>query len=44
MEAIKAQGFKLTTPLIICNTDDYSNIAPAAQGAILAGDEIIKIN
>lgn len=44
MEAIKAEGFKLTTPLIICNTDDYSNITPAAQGAILAGDEIIKIN
>ena len=44
MEAIKAEGFKLTTPLIICNTDDYSNITPAAQDAILAGDEIIKIN
>lgn len=44
MEAIKAEGFKLTTPLIICNTDDYSNITPAAQGAILAGNEIIKIN
>lgn len=23
MEAIKAAGYKLTTPLIICNTDDY---------------------
>lgn len=44
MQAIKAEGFKLTTPLIICNTDDYSNITPAAQGAIFAGDEIIKIN
>lgn len=44
MEAIKAEGFKLTTPLIICNTDDYSNITSAAQGAIWAGDEIIKIN
>lgn len=44
MQAIKAEGFKLTTPLIICNTDDYSNITPAAQGTIFAGDEIIKIN
>ncbi len=44
MEAIKSEGFKLTTPLIICNTDDYSTITPDAQGHISVGDKIIKIN
>ncbi len=44
IEAIKAEGCKVTTPLIIGNTDEYSAITPAAQGKISAGDEIIKIN
>lgn len=44
IEAIKAEGCKVTTPLIISNTDEYSSITSAAQGKVLAGDEIIKIN
>lgn len=44
IEAIKAEGYKVTTPLIIGNTDEYSAVTPAAQGKISAGDEIIKIN
>lgn len=44
IEAIKAEGYKVTTPLIISNTDEYSSITSAAQGKVLAGDEIIKIN
>lgn len=44
MDAIKAEGYKLTTPLIIGNTDEYSSIVPAASGNIAAGNEILKIN
>lgn len=44
IDAIKAEGYKVTTPLIIGNTDEYSAILPAAQGNISAGDEILKIN
>ena len=44
IEAIKAEGYKVTTPLIIGNTDDYSAIAAAAQGKISAGSKILKIN
>lgn len=44
IDAIKAEGYKVTTPLIIGNTDEYSAIMPAAQGNISAGDEILKIN
>lgn len=44
IEAIKAEGYKVTTPLIIGNTDDYSAIAAAAQGKISVGSKILKIN
>lgn len=44
IEAIKAEGYKLTTPLIIANTDEFSEISPAAQGTVSAGAEILKIN
>ena len=40
---IKKAGYKTTTPMIICNTDDYSSITPAADGMVSAGDKIIEI-
>ncbi|MBP3361805.1 MAG: PTS transporter subunit EIIC [Clostridia bacterium] len=44
-EAIRADGYKTTTPLIICNTDDYKNIAVTAKGsAVSAGNEFMEIN
>ena len=43
IDAIKAEGYKLTTPLIIGNTDDYSSFSPAAQGKISAGDVILRM-
>ncbi len=43
MNAIKAEGYKLTTPLIITNSDDYSEIKSCAQGSVSAGDTILKI-
>jgi len=44
IEAIRAEGYKLTTPLIIGNTEEYSSIVPAARGKITVGDEILKID
>lgn len=43
MDAIKEKGYKLTTPLIICNKDDFSNIETIASGNVSAGDDILKI-
>ncbi|MDE6713629.1 MAG: glucose PTS transporter subunit IIA [Lachnospiraceae bacterium] len=43
IDAIKAEGYKLTTPLIIGNTDDYSSFSPATQGNISAGDVILRM-
>lgn len=43
MEAIKAAGYLLTTPMIVCNTDDYQSVTPTAQGGIQAGAPLLEI-
>jgi PTS system, glucose subfamily, IIA component len=43
MDKIKAAGYKVTTPLIIGNTDDYASVEPVAQNSVSAGDMILKI-
>lgn len=43
MDKIKAAGYKVTTPLIIGNTDDFASVEPVAQNSVLAGDMILKI-
>lgn len=42
-EGIKKAGYKLTTPMIICNSDDYAAVSAVTNGKINAGDDIIKI-
>ncbi len=43
MEAIKAAGYLLTTPMIVCNTDDYQSVTPKAEGAIKAGTPLLEV-
>lgn len=43
MDKIKAAGYKVTTPIIIGNTDDYVSVEPVAQNSVSAGDMILKI-
>lgn len=43
MDKIKAAGYKVTTPIIIGNTDDYASVDPVAQNSVSAGDMILKI-
>ncbi|MGN1230882.1 MAG: glucose PTS transporter subunit IIA, partial [Anaerotignum sp.] len=43
MDGIKNAGYKMTTPMIICNTDDYNAISVVAKGTISAGDTILEI-
>ena len=44
MDKIKEAGFKLTTPMIICNSDDYSAFDALTEGKVAAGDKLLKIN
>lgn len=41
---IKDAGYKTTTPMIICNSDDYSKFDVTASGKIKAVNDIIKIS
>ena len=43
LEAIKALGYKVTTPMIVCNTDDYSAIRPLRTGIVHAGDNFMEV-
>lgn len=43
IDKIKAAGYKVTTPLIIGNTDDYASVELVAQNSVSAGDMILKI-
>ena len=43
MEAIRAEGFPLTTPMIVCNSDDYTAVEPLAGGSIQAGAELLTL-
>lgn len=43
IEQIKKAGYKVTTPMVICNSDDYSNLTVTAKGKITNGSDIIKI-
>ena len=43
MEAIKAVGYLLTTPMIVCNTDDYQSVTPKASGAVRAGAPLLEV-
>ncbi|MBQ8301551.1 MAG: PTS transporter subunit EIIC [Clostridia bacterium] len=43
LSAIKKSGYKVTTPIIICNSDDFSDIEFTANGNVNIVDNIIKI-
>ncbi len=43
MEAVKAAGYLLTTPMIICNTEDYQSITALAAGKIQTGSALLEI-
>ena len=43
LDGIKSEGYKVTTPMVICNTDDYASIEVTAHDEIKKGDKILEI-
>ena len=43
MKAIRAAGYPLTTPMLVCNSDDYAAVEPLAGGSIQAGADLLKV-
>ena len=42
-EAIRAAGYLCTTPMIVCNTDDYASVKAIASGEIKAGTPLLEV-
>ncbi len=42
IDAIKAEGYPVTTPVVVTNTDEYDNIAVLANGTVMAGAELLR--
>ena len=43
LEAIKSEGYPVTTPLIVCNTDDYAAVEAKAGGTVKQGDALLEL-
>lgn len=43
-EAIAAEGYETVTLVVICNTDDYKEVAVKSDLSVKPGDEIIRLS
>lgn len=43
LDKIKAAGYDVITPVVVCNTDEYSEIIGFTDTDVNAGDDIIEI-
>ncbi|MDQ0222723.1 beta-glucoside-specific PTS transporter subunit IIABC [Streptococcus moroccensis] len=43
IEAIKAAGFPVTTPIIVTNTADFASVTATTAGAVQAGHDLLEI-
>lgn len=41
--AIAAEGYDVITPVVICNSDDYSSIRPHAGQSVSTGDLVLEL-
>lgn len=43
LEQLRAAGYDVITPMVICNTDDFISVEAVAQDAVNAGDTVLEI-
>lgn len=43
MDAIRKEGYLCTTPMIVCNSDEYSSIKPLVTGEVKAGQNLLDV-
>lgn len=42
-EAIEKEGYLCTTPMIVCNTEDYESIGSLVEGSVKNGEPLLEI-
>ena len=43
IDAIKAAGYLVTTPMIVCNTDRYAAVKTLAEGEVKPGQDLLRV-
>ena len=43
IEEIQKAGFRTTTPMVVCNSDEYSKINVVTNGLVSAGEKLIDL-
>ncbi len=43
LEQIKAAGYDIITPIVICNTDEFTEIQPEEPKTVAPGDDVMKL-
>ena len=44
IDAIKKEGYEVVTPIVITNSDEFTEITTEAAGQVKNGDELLKLN
>lgn len=43
LEGIKQEGYRIVTPIIVTNTDDYEEVNTVTIGSVKAGEEVLEL-
>ena len=43
IEKIKAAGYDVITPIVVCNSDEYAQIQAEKSGNVKPGDDILRL-
>ncbi len=43
IKGIKNEGYKLTSPMVICNSDEYAEIKVLAEGNVTRGRDVLRL-
>ncbi len=43
LEDVKAAGYDVITPVVVCNTPDYETVKILSEGKVNAGDEVLAL-
>lgn len=43
LDQIRAAGYDVITPIVVCNTDDFTQVQPETPGEVKQGDDILKL-
>ena len=43
IEGISGAGYKVTTPMLICNSDDYKTVETMETGDMAVGERLLRV-